>query len=272
MPALLDVRDVSKRFGGVQALDGISFSVERGEVLGLMGDNGAGKSTLMKTLAGAHRPDSGGLVFRGEDIVLRSPRDAAAQGIAVVYQDLALVNTRDVAANVYLGRELTNRVGFLRRREMRAQAREVIDSLSIRIRSVRSPVGGMSGGQRQSVAVARAVHQGSELVLLDEPTAALGPAQQANVLELIRKLRDQGTTVIVVSHNIEHVMAVCDRIVVMRAGRVAGIRTVAATSATEVIHLIMGSSAVLSPPDLAIGAFSALLEADLAKKSKKESR
>ncbi len=249
MTALLDVHEVSKRFGGVQALAGVSFAVEPGEVIGLMGDNGAGKSTLMKMIAGAHRPDTGHLSMHGEPLALRSPRDAAAHGIAVVYQDLALVDTRDVAANVYLGRELT-RFGLLRKREMRVEARKVVDSLGIRIRSVRSTVGGMSGGQRQSVAIARAVHQGGELVLLDEPTAALGPEQQANVLDLIRRLRSQGTTVIVVSHNIEHVMAVADRVVVMRAGKVAGIRTVAETTAAEVIHLIMGTNAVPVPPEL----------------------
>lgn len=249
MTALLDVSDVSKRFGGVQALADVSFSIQPGEVLGLMGDNGAGKSTLMKMIAGVHRPDTGHLSLRGEQITLRNPRDAAELGIAVVYQDLALVDTRDVAANVYLGRELT-RFGFLQKRKMRAEAREVIDSLGIRIKSVRSTVAGMSGGQRQCVAIARAVHQGGDLVLLDEPTAALGPEQQANVLDLIRRLQSRGTTVIVVSHNIEHVMAVCDRVVVMRGGRVAGVRVVAETTAADVIHLIMGSAAVPVPAGL----------------------
>lgn len=249
MTALLDVTDVSKRFGGVQALANVSFSIDSGEVLGLMGDNGAGKSTLMKMVAGVHRPDTGHLNLRGVQLSLRNPRDAAQRGIAVVYQDLALIDTRDVAANVHLGRELT-RFGFLRKRKMRAEAREVIDGLGIRIRSVRANVAGMSGGQRQCVAIARAVHQGGDLVLLDEPTAALGPEQQANVLELIGTLKARGTTVVVVSHNIEHVMAVCDRIVVMRGGKVAGVRVVAETTAVEVIHLIMGSAAVPTPAGL----------------------
>jgi ABC-type sugar transport system ATPase subunit len=246
MATLLEARKISKRFGGVLALKDVDFSISSGEVIGLMGDNGAGKSTLMKMLAGAHRPDSGTLALRGEPIELRSPRDAAAYGIAVVYQDLALVDSRDVAANVYLGREPT-KFGFLRKKEMRAKAREVIDDLGIRIQSVRTPVGGMSGGQRQVVAIARAVHQGGDIVLLDEPTAALGPEQQANVLALIRTLSSRGKTVVVVSHNIEHVMAVADKIVVMRAGQVAGIRNVADTTAEAIIHLIMGAGGQLAP-------------------------
>ncbi|GAA4343374.1 ATP-binding cassette domain-containing protein [Microbacterium rhizosphaerae] len=242
MSALLEVRDVSKRFGGVRALSGVSFSVDAGEVVGLMGDNGAGKSTLMKTIAGAHAPDAGEILVDGAPVAFASPRDATAAGIAVVYQNLALVDQRDVAANVFLGRELT-RFGFLDRARMRAEAQAVITELGVKIRSMRLPVGGMSGGQRQGVAIARAVHLGGRLVLLDEPTAALGPEQQQAVLDLITRLRDQGTAVILVSHNIDHVMAVADRIVVMREGRVAGVKAVADTAALEVIQLIMSTSA-----------------------------
>ena len=242
MTSLLDVRDVSKRFGGVHALNGVSFSVDAGEVVGLMGDNGAGKSTLMKTIAGAHTPDAGEILVDGVPVRFASPRDATAAGIAVVYQNLAIVDQRDVAANVFLGRELT-RFGFLDRARMRAEAQAVITELGVKIRSMRLPVGGMSGGQRQGVAIARAVHLGGRLVLLDEPTAALGPEQQKAVLELITRLRDQGTAVILVSHNIDHVMAVADRIVIMREGRVAGVKAVADTTALDVIALIMSTSA-----------------------------
>jgi ABC-type sugar transport system ATPase subunit len=240
--AVLEVADIRKRFGGVEALRGVSMSVDAGEVVGLMGDNGAGKSTLMKTLCGAIRPDSGTMLMDGEPIHLRGPRDAGAHGIAVVYQDLALVDQRDVATNVFLGREPRKGI-VVDRRRMRREARTVLDELSIRIASVRLPVGGLSGGQRQCIAIARAVHQGGRVVLLDEPTAALGPEQQANVLKLITTLKERGTAVIVVSHNVDHVLAVADRVVVMRAGQVQGVRDVHVTSAADIVGLIMGDVA-----------------------------
>lgn len=242
MTVLLEARNLSKRFGGVQALWDVSFEVNEGEVLGLMGDNGAGKSTLMKTIAGAHRADSGTISIAGEQVAINNPRDAADAGIAVVYQDLALVDQKDVAANVFLGRELT-RFGFLDRKRMRAEAQTVVRELGVKIRSMRLPVGGMSGGQRQGVAIARAVHLGGRLVLLDEPTAALGPEQQEAVLDLIRRLQSQGNAVILVSHNIDHVMEVADRILVMREGRVAGVKEVRHTTGIEVIELIMSTAA-----------------------------
>lgn len=242
MTTLLEVKDVRKRYGGVAALRGVDLSVAAGEVIGLMGDNGAGKTTLMKVLCGAVRPDSGTLSMQGEPITLRSPRDATAHGIAVVYQDLALVDQRDVATNVFLGRE--PRRGFVvDRRRMRQEARQVLNDLGIRISSVRLPVGGLSGGQRQCIAIARAVHQGGKVVLLDEPTAALGPEQQANVLRLIRNLKDRGTSVVVVSHNVDHVLAVADRVVVMRAGEIQGVRDVHNTTAADVVGLILGDAA-----------------------------
>jgi D-xylose transport system ATP-binding protein len=239
---LFEAVGLCKRFGGVEALRGVDFTVEPGEVVGLMGDNGAGKSTLMKTIAGVHRPDTGEIRMHGRPVVFRAPRDAAAAGIAVVYQDLALVDQREVAANVFLGRE-PRRWGVVDARRMRTEARTVIDSLRIRISSVRLPVGGLSGGQRQCVAIARAVHQGGDLVLLDEPTAALGPEQQANVLEVIKDLRAHGKAVVVVSHNVDHVLAVADRVVVMRGGLVSGRRNVADTTAAEIVGLILGDTA-----------------------------
>ncbi|MYS81072.1 ATP-binding cassette domain-containing protein [Embleya scabrispora] len=239
---VLEVADIRRRFGGVEALRGVSLGIDEGEVVGLMGDNGAGKSTLMKVLCGSVRPDSGTMTLDGKPLSLRSPRDAAAHGIAVVYQDLALVDQRDVATNVFLGRE-PRRGLVVDRRLMRREARTVLDELSIRIPSVRLPVGGLSGGQRQCIAIARAVHQGGRIVLLDEPTAALGPEQQANVLKLIKTLKERGTAVIVVSHNVDHVLAVADRVVVMRAGLVQGVRDVHSTSAADVVGLILGSVA-----------------------------
>lgn len=232
-----------KRYGGVEALRGVDLTVGAGEVVGLMGDNGAGKSTLMKIFCGAVQADDGEIVVDGATVSIRSPRDAVRLGIAAVYQDLALVDTRDVAANVFLGQE-PRRLGVIDTETMRRESRRVLNGLQIRIRSVRLPVGGLSGGQRQSIAIARAVHQGGRLVLLDEPTAALGPEQQANVLSLIHELRAQGRSVVVVSHNVDHVLAVADRIVVMRAGRVAGVRNVSETTSAAVVGLIVGADAV----------------------------
>ncbi|MFE7215500.1 ATP-binding cassette domain-containing protein [Streptomyces sp. NPDC057611] len=240
--AVLAGTGIRKRFGGVEALRGVDISIEEGEVVGLMGDNGAGKSTLMKVLCGAVRPDGGTITMNGGPVQLRSPRDATAHGIAVVYQDLALVDQRDVATNVFLGRE-PRRGLVVDRGRMRREARSVLDELSIRIASVRLPVGGLSGGQRQCIAIARAVHQGGRVVLLDEPTAALGPEQQANVLKLITRLKERGTAVIVVSHNVDHVLAVCDRVVVMRAGQVQGVRDARSTNAATIVGLILGDIA-----------------------------
>ncbi|WP_113701867.1 ATP-binding cassette domain-containing protein [Nonomuraea lactucae] len=246
--ALFEAIGVRKSFGGVEALRGVDFAVEEGEIVGLMGDNGAGKSTLVKMICGAYRPDAGRLRMDGVPVTFRSPRDAAQRGVAVVYQTLGLVDQRDVATNVFLGQE-PRRFGFVDARRMRREAREVLDTLRIRIPSVRLPVGGLSGGQRQCVAIARAVHQGGRLVLLDEPTAALGPEQQANVLRLVADLKAQGKAVVVVSHNVDHVLAVADRVVVMRGGLVSGVLEVAGTSAAEIVGLILGdrAAAALDP-------------------------
>lgn len=236
---VLELQGITKRFGAVQALRDVNLALLPGTVTGLMGDNGAGKSVTMKVLCGALQPDGGRILLRGEPVNFRKPKEAAKTGVAVVYQDLALANNRDVAANVFLGRELTT-FGFLRRGAMQMESRRVLDELSIRIPDVRLRVADMSGGQRQCIAIARAVHQGGDVLLLDEPTAALGPEQQENVLRLIEQVRDQGRTVVVVSHNVDHVLRVCDEVVVMQAGRTTRPLDARTTSSSRIVELVMG--------------------------------
>jgi ABC-type sugar transport system ATPase subunit len=241
---LLEARGISKSFLHVQALDNVDFRVEPGEVVALVGDNGAGKSTLMKTLCGAYQPDAGSIVFDGRPVTLRAPRDAIALGIAVVYQDLALVDHRDVASNVFLGREPTRGAAVDKPRMVR-EAREVLNNLKVTIPSVQTLVGLLSGGQRQAVAIARAVHQGGRLIFMDEPTAALGVREQAKVLRLIEDLRSRGTAVVVVSHNLQHVFSIADRIVVLRGGQNAGERIKAETTPEEIVRLIVGADRIV---------------------------
>lgn len=236
---LLEARGITKSYGHVHALRGVDVHVDTGETVALVGDNGAGKSTLLKVLCGAYRPDSGTMQVDGAPVAFRTARDAVEAGIAVVYQDLALVDTRDVATNIFLGREPGGL--FVSRRAMRQQAATVLRDLNIAIPSVRTLVGNLSGGQRQSVAIARAIHMGGRLVIMDEPTAALGVEGQRKVLRLIEDLKAQGTAVVVVSHNLEHVFAVSDRIVVLRAGRVAGERMRASTTPEEIVRLMVGA-------------------------------
>jgi ABC-type sugar transport system ATPase subunit len=241
---LLEARGISKSFLHVQALDNVDFRVEPGEVVALVGDNGAGKSTLMKTLCGAYQPDAGSIVFDGRPVTLRAPRDAIALGIAVVYQDLALVDHRDVASNVFLGREPTRGAAVDKPRMVR-EAREVLNNLKVTIPSVQTLVGLLSGGQRQAVAIARAVHQGGRLIFMDEPTAALGVREQAKVLRLIEDLRSRGTAVVVVSHNLQHVFSIADRIVVLRGGQNAGERIKAETTPEDIVRLIVGADRIV---------------------------
>ena len=237
---LLTLHNISKRFGAVQALSGVDFEVYPGEVVGLVGDNGAGKSTLVKTIAGIHSPDSGEILFEGHPVTITGPRDAAQLGISTVYQDLALCDNLDVVANLYLGRELTE-AEVLDEVRMERRAIEVLKGLQVKIRIVRNVVAALSGGQRQSVAVARSVMWNSKVVLLDEPTAALGVAQTKQVLDLIRRLRDQGLGVVVISHNLADVFEVCDRIVVLWLGRLGGSFDVRETSREKVVAAITGA-------------------------------
>ena len=217
---LLELRGVSKHFGAVQALSDVDIEVYGGEVVGLVGDNGAGKSTLIKVISGIYTPDSGEFVFDGHPVSVRGPNDVTRLGIATVYQDLALCDNLDVVANLYLGRETAAPpAGALDEVGMEKRALDVLRRLSVKIPNVRTPIAALSGGQRQSVAVARSVMWNARLVLLDEPTAALGVAQTRQVLDLIMNLRAQGLGVLVISHNLADVFEVCDRIIVLRLGR-----------------------------------------------------
>jgi D-xylose transport system ATP-binding protein len=222
----------------VQALTDVDLEVRAGEVMALVGDNGAGKSTLIKCIAGIHPMDEGELIYDGEPVTVHSPKDAARLGIEVVYQDLALCDNLDVVQNMYLGRE-ANRWQVLTEPPMEAKARETLASLRVTtIRSIRQPVATLSGGQRQSVAVARAVMWNSRLVILDEPTAALGVAQTEQVLELVRRLAEQGLGVILISHNLHDIFETATRITVLRLGRNAGLFQRADTTQQEVVHAI----------------------------------
>ncbi|MCW2860899.1 MAG: sugar transporter ATP-binding protein [Actinoallomurus sp.] len=239
---LLEARGVTRRFGHVQALRGAAFTAYAGEVVALIGDNGAGKSTLVKTLAGALRPDSGQILLDGRPVHLSDPVAAQRLGIETVYQDLALAYDLDAAANLFLGRELT-RFPFLNvldRAAMRRRAVEAFDELGIRLPDLSAPVRQLSGGQRQCVAVARAVAWASKVVFMDEPTAALGVVQRAQVLDLIRRVRDRGVTVVLISHNMPEVLAVADRVEVLRLGRRVARFTAADTSVEQLVSAMTG--------------------------------
>ena len=236
---VLELRDISKSFGSVQALTDVDLEVRRGEVMALVGDNGAGKSTLIKTVAGIHGADSGEIFFEGQEVHISGPRDAANLGIEVVYQDLALCDNLDVVQNMYLGREAHNTLQVLNEAVMEQKTASTLKSLAVTtIRSIRQQVATLSGGQRQSVAVARAVMWNSKLVILDEPTAALGVAQTEQVLALVKRLGEQGLAVILISHNLYDVFAVADRITVLRLGRNAGLFERTKTTQEEVVAAI----------------------------------
>ncbi len=242
---LLSLRAISKAYGHIQALVDVDFELLRGEIVALVGDNGAGKSTLVKTLAGIHQPDAGEYLIEGRRVSFGEPRDAYRHGVATVFQDLALVEALDVARNMCLGREPA-RLGWVNRRKMVAEAESVFQSLGIKVPSMRTTVALLSGGQRQGVAIARAVLRGGSAVVMDEPTAALGVRETAQVLEIIRRLKAQGRGVVIVSHNLDLVFDVSDRIQVLRLGRTAGARVTAETSHEEVVGLITGGLARLT--------------------------
>jgi D-xylose transport system ATP-binding protein len=240
---VLELRGVSKSFGAVQALYQVDFRVAAGEVMALVGDNGAGKSTLIKCIAGIHPVDEGEIVFEGSPVSIHGPKDAARLGIEVVYQDLALADNLDVVQNMFLGREELDSFHRLDEVDMERRASQTLADLSVTtIRSVRQTVAGLSGGQRQSVAVAKAVMWNSKLVILDEPTAALGVAQTRQVLDLVRRLGDQGLAVVIVTHNMHDVFEVANRITVLRLGQnVAEFDTKDVTQAKVVEAITAGS-------------------------------
>jgi simple sugar transport system ATP-binding protein len=224
MTAVLEAQDIVKHYGSVEALRGASFEVDAGEVVALIGDNGAGKSTLVKCLSGAEIPDSGTIRIGGERVVLDSPVTARRLGIETVYQDLAVAPELDPAANLFLGREirrkgLLGRLGVLDKPRMRRQAADEFTRLGVTLQSIDVPIGSLSGGQRQSVAVARSVVWASKVVFMDEPTAALGVVQRKKVLDVIRRVRDEGMAVVLISHNMPEVLSVADRVEVLRLGR-----------------------------------------------------
>jgi ABC-type sugar transport system ATPase subunit len=244
---VLEARGITRSFGAVTALADASLALHQNEVLGLVGDNGAGKSTLLKILSGVLPADSGQIYLEGREVRLRRPHDALEAGIETVYQDLALVDTMSAYQNVYLGREELARpwplrlLGLVDDRVMRQRSREVLDALAVKVPSINVSVKGMSGGQRQCLAIARAILWGRRIVILDEPTAALGVRESRQVLDVIKDLRKHNVSVIVVSHNMQQMMEVADRITVMRLGRTVATRVVSETTAEEIVGLITGA-------------------------------
>jgi D-xylose transport system ATP-binding protein len=245
--SVLSMKGITKSFGPVQALDGVDFDVSAGEVVALVGDNGAGKSTLVKSISGINSIDSGQFYFEGQPVSIGGPADATELGIATVYQDLALCDNLDVVANLFLGQENVvsgpgHLASVLDETRMEQRSHELLDQLSVTIPSVRSEVGTLSGGQRQQVAVARSLLGEPKVVMLDEPTAALGVAQTKQVLALIKRLRERNLGVIVISHNLVDVFEVADRIFVLRLGRKAGLFDAGSTSEEQIVGAITGAS------------------------------
>jgi D-xylose transport system ATP-binding protein len=245
------MRRISKTFGAVRALRRVDFEVAHGEVVGLVGDNAAGKSTLIKILAGAVPMDEGSIAFEGREVRLRGPRDAKVLGIETVYQDLALADNLDVPSNIFMGRELMRPGGrgpFLDLRRMEREARALLARLKINVPEVRLPVRAMSGGQRQCVAIARTVYFNARVVILDEPTAALGVQETEKVHALVREMRSQGLAVLLVSHNLRHVLDLCDRITVLKNGRLVGSRHASQTDSEDVLRMIVSGDGATPRP------------------------
>lgn len=244
---LLEMRNINKSFGAVQALQEVDFHVYPGELVGLVGDNGAGKSTLVKIVSGIEKPDSGQIFFEGHEVHINNPDAAKRLGIETLYQNLALINNLDMVSNMFLGRERTTPILFgaikvLKQREMEQETIDLLNRLKVNLGSIREKVEVLSGGQRQAIALSRAVGWGKKLVLLDEPTAALGVRESGQALELIRRLKEHNIAAVLISHNLEHVFSVVDRVVVLRRGRIRGERQIRDVVGDEIVSMITGSS------------------------------
>jgi len=239
---LVDMRNISIAFGGIRAVDDASVDLFPGEVMALLGHNGAGKSTLIKILSGVYPPDAGEIRLSGSPVNIRSTRDAKALGIETIYQNLALSENLDSVANLFLGREITNRFGFMDDEAMEEAARTSLDRMKLRLPSLSKLVASLSGGQRQAVAIARAVHFNARVLIMDEPTAALGPEETAKVGALIRELASQGIGIILISHDIHDVFDLADRLAVMRHGKVVGTTRTADVSKDEVLAMIIAGT------------------------------
>jgi ABC-type sugar transport system ATPase subunit len=243
---LLSVRNMTKRFGGLTAVDNVSFDVARGEVVGLLGDNGAGKSTLIKCISGVHRADEGDIVFEGASVQFSHPIDARRHGVETIYQDLALANNLDVGANIFLGREVKRRyfgglIKTLDEQHMLKESRRTLDSLQISFPTLTQPIESLSGGQRQAVAIARAVYWDAKLMIMDEPTNNLGVIEQRKVIDLIRTLRGRGVPVILITHILPDVFAATDRVIVMHGGRKVAEKMTAETNTEELVQYMVGA-------------------------------
>jgi D-xylose transport system ATP-binding protein len=238
-PPLVELRDISIAFGGIKAVDHASVDLNAGEVVGLLGHNGAGKSTLIKILSGAYKRDQGEIFINGEKADINNPRDAKKYGIETIYQTLALADNVDAAANLFLGRELKTRWGTLDDVAMEAEARKVMGRLNPRFRRFKEPVIKLSGGQRQSVAIARAIHFNARILIMDEPTAALGPQETAQVGELVRQLKADGIGIFLISHDIHDVFDLADRVCVMKNGQVVGTASTTDVTQDEVLGMII---------------------------------
>jgi simple sugar transport system ATP-binding protein len=243
-PPLLEVRNLSKRFGAVQALSDFSMSVRAGEVVALAGDNGAGKTTLIKAVSGVYQPTGGEILLKGQPVTFSTPQDARDKGIETIYQDLALADNLSIGANIFLGREpMRKAFGFLPvldRKAMAEAARTTMGRLDFHVTRLDAPVSNFSGGQRQAVAIGRAVYWDAQILIMDEPTAALGVPEQRKVISLIHQLKAQGHGIIFISHNLQDIFAVSDRIIVLRRGVQAGERKIAETNHDEVVKLMVG--------------------------------